>query len=287
MMFYKSSIYSRDWMDIVFANRNKEYGAYQLRQMSGKATNIALLVVVTVVGGLCGLSFIDKTEKSAITLDNTFSPTLTIQPETILQEESIEIKPEEAKVQQVAKDVSAKDLIKFTEINPTDKSNVKEDIAEEKEVLDKQKFLSSFNAKGQKGGELIARGTFSTHQQEGGSIGRTIADEDGMDASGTFTTVEVMPEPTEGMPAFIQWIAANYTFPQAAMDNNVKGLIQVKFVVEKDGSLSSIEVLRDMGYGTGKEAVRLLQKAKKWNPGIQNGRPVRVTFSLPIRLSLQ
>jgi len=287
MVFFKSSIYSKDWMDIVFANRNKEYGAYQLRQMSGKATNIALLVVVTVVGGLCGLSFIDKSEKSAIMLDNTFSPTFMIEPETNLKEEIIEVKPEEAKVQQVAKDVSAKDLIKYTEINPTDKSKITEDIAEEKEVLDKQKLLSSFNAKGQKGGELIARGTFSTHKQEGGSIGRSIADEDGTDFDGTFTTVEIMPVPTEGMPAFIKWIAANYTFPQAAMDNNVKGLIQVKFVVEKDGSLSSIEVLRDMGYGTGKEAVRLLQKAKKWNPGIQNGIPVRVTFSLPIRLSLE
>jgi len=286
MVFFKSSIYSKDWMDIVFANRNKEYGAYQLRQMSGKATNIALLIVVTVVGGLCGISFIEQADKPIVVEEN-FSPSILIQPEINFEEEIIEVKPEEAKVQQVAKDVSAKDLIKFTEINPTDKSNVSEDIAEEKEVLDKQKLLSSFNAKGQKGGELIARGTFGARKQDGGSVGRSIADEDGADPNGTFTTVEIMPAPTEGMPAFIQWIAANYTFPQAAMDNNVNGLIQVKFVVEKDGSLSSIEVLRDMGYGTGKEAVRLLQKAKNWNPGIQNGRPVRVTFSLPIRLSLE
>lgn len=287
MVFFKSSIYSKDWMDIVFANRNKEYGAYQLRQMSGKATNIALLIVVTVVGGLCGISFIEKADKPKVVEEN-FSPSILIQPEINFEEEIIkEVKPEEPKDQQVAKDVSAKDLIKFTEINPTDKSNVSQDIAEEREVLDKQKLLSSFNAKGQKGGELMARGTFGMQKQDGGLVGRSIADEDGTDPNSTFTTVEIMPAPTEGMPAFIQWIAANYTFPQAAMDNNVKGLIQLKFVVEKDGSLSSIEVLRDMGYGTGKEAVRLLQKAKKWNPGIQNGRPVRVTFSLPIRLSLE
>ncbi|WP_236537125.1 energy transducer TonB [Sphingobacterium composti Ten et al. 2007 non Yoo et al. 2007] len=273
-------------MDIVFANRNREYGAYQLRQMSGKATNIALIIVFTVVGGLCGISLIEKAEDAPTLLTDKFSHTITIEHEVNLQEEIIEIKPEEAKVQQIAKDVSAKDLIKYTEINPTDKINVTEDIAAESEVLDKQKLLSSFTAKGQKGGELIARGTFGVRKQDGGSIGRSIADEEGTAKGDTFTAVEIMPAPTEGMPAFIQWIATNYTFPQAALDNNVKGVIQVKFIVEKDGSLSSFEVLRDMGLGTGKEAVRLLQKAKKWNPGVQNGRPVRVTFSLPIRLSI-
>ena len=96
-----------------------------------------------------------------------------------------------------------------------------------------------------------------------------------------------MPTPKEGMSAFVKWIAQNYSFPQSAIDDNVAGLIQVKFVVEKDGSLSSFEVVRDMGYGTGKVAIELLQKAKKWNPGVQNGIPVRVTFSLPIRLSTQ
>lgn len=288
MMLFKSSIYSKDWMDIVFAHRNKEYGAYQLRQMSGRAINIALIIVLAVVGGLCGISLINKSDNTPIIRNDKILSIVSTEHEVNLQEEIIEVKAEEAKIQQVEKDVSAQDLIKYTEINPTDKSNVKEDIATEKEIFDKQKLLSSFDAKGQKGGELIARGTFGMHKQEGGAVGRSMADEDGKAMEdNTFIAVEIMPEPTEGMPAFIQWIAANYTFPQAAMDNNVKGLIQVKFIVEKDGSLSSFEVLRDMGFGTGNEAIRLLQKAKKWNPGIQNGRPVRVTFSLPIRLSLQ
>ncbi|HTG67178.1 MAG TPA: energy transducer TonB, partial [Flavobacterium sp.] len=58
----------------------------------------------------------------------------------------------------------------------------------------------------------------------------------------------------------------------------------VSFVVEKDGSLTDIKVLRDIGYGTGKEAIRVLQKSPKWNPGIQNGKPVRVQYSLPITI---
>jgi protein TonB len=289
MMFFKSLIYSKDWMDVVFANRNKEYGAYQLRQMSGKATNIALLIVVSIVSGLCALSFVPKkADNENSTNQEHFSHTVTIEPDIVLPEEVLEVKHEETKVQQVAKEVSAIDLVKFTEINPTNKPTITEDIAEESEVLDKNKLLASFSAKGQKGGELITSGTFGTKKQAGGSMGRSIADEDGNGlADPPFNAVEIMPEPIGGMPEFINWIAKNYAFPQSALDNDVKGLIQIKFVVEKDGSLSSFEVIRDMGYGTGKEAIRLLQKAKKWNPGVQNGMPVRVAFNLPIRLNPQ
>ena len=290
MMLFKSLIYTKDWIDIVFANRNKEYGAYQLRQLSVKATNIALLVVVSSVTSICGISFISKSQEGPnINQDNSLHNIVELAPEIEIPEEIVEVKIEEEKVQRVAKDISARDLIKFTEINPTDKSHVTEDLAEEREVLDKQKLLATFNAKGQKGGELIARGTFGTKKQDGGTIGHSVGDADGGDPFGntTFTSVEIMPEPIGGMKEFINWIANNYSFPQPARDNNVKGLIQVKFVVEKDGSLSSFEVEKDMSYGTGNEAIKLLKKAKKWNPGIQNGQRVRVAFSLPIRLTTE
>ncbi|MBD1429727.1 energy transducer TonB [Sphingobacterium litopenaei] len=290
MMFFKSLIFSKDWTDIVFANRNKEYGAYQLRQMSGKATNMALLIVAATVGGLCGISFVSKSDGNDLMIvKEEFSPAFEVAPELELPEEIITPEPKEEKAQQVAKDVSARDLVKYTEINPTDKTKTSEEIATETEVLDKNKLLASFNAKGQKGGELITRGTFGTKKQDGGTLGKSTGDVDGTNAYGNepFTSVEIMPEPIGGMKEFINWISKNYTFTQSALDNEVKGLIQVKFVVEKDGSLSSFEVERDMGYGTGNEAIKLLKTAKKWNPGIQNGQRVRVAFSLPIRLATQ
>ncbi|MGK4566019.1 energy transducer TonB [Flavobacterium sp. 3HN19-14] len=67
-------------------------------------------------------------------------------------------------------------------------------------------------------------------------------------------------------------------------DEEVKGKVIVQFVVEKDGSLTDIKVVRDLGYGTGAEAIRVLKSAPKWKPGIQNGRAVRVLFSLPISI---
>lgn len=101
-----------------------------------------------------------------------------------------------------------------------------------------------------------------------------------------FTEVEVFPEPKGGMIAFRKWIEQNYDYPLKAIDAGVKGTVLVSYIVEKDGSLSNVKVVKDLGHGTGEAAVDMIKKAEKWSPGIQNGRPVRVAFSLPIRLDL-
>ena len=71
-----------------------------------------------------------------------------------------------------------------------------------------------------------------------------------------------------------------------AREQGVSGKVIMQFVVERDGSLTDIKVLRDLGLGTGEEAVRLLKSMPKWKPGIQNGRPVRVAYTLPFSLNL-
>lgn len=101
-----------------------------------------------------------------------------------------------------------------------------------------------------------------------------------------FIEAEQMPLPPEGMPAFRKWIGDHYQYPKGAIDAGVKGTIKMKFIVEKDGSLSNIKAEEDIGYGTGEAAVKLLEKSPKWKMGVQNGRVVRVEYSLPIRLDL-
>ena len=104
--------------------------------------------------------------------------------------------------------------------------------------------------------------------------------------SSNYTAVEIIPEPPGGMTAYRKWIGDNYKYPQAAIDAEVKGTVQVTFVVEKDGSLSDLKVVRDLGHGTGNSAIAVLKTSKRWSPGIQNGKTVRVAYSLPIRLDL-
>ena len=88
------------------------------------------------------------------------------------------------------------------------------------------------------------------------------------------------------IPPMTPFVGKNFNYPQAAQEAQVDGKVILQFVIEKDGSLSGITVLRDIGHGTGEEAARMLKTSPNWKPGIQNGKPVRVQFTLPIQLNL-
>jgi periplasmic protein TonB len=93
--------------------------------------------------------------------------------------------------------------------------------------------------------------------------------------------IEVKPDYPGGISEFYKFVGKTYKVP------NVKGLsgkVFVSFVVEKNGKLTDIKVLRDIGHGSGQEAIRVLKKCKKWTPGFQNGKEVRVLYSLPINI---
>jgi len=94
-----------------------------------------------------------------------------------------------------------------------------------------------------------------------------------------FSEVEVKPKFSEGMQKFYEYIANNFKTPSV---DGLKGIVYVNFIVEKDGSLSRIKVLRDIGYGTGEETIRVLEKCPNWIPAENNGQKVRCLFSLPI-----
>ncbi|HLT87825.1 MAG TPA: energy transducer TonB [Sphingobacterium sp.] len=89
-------------------------------------------------------------------------------------------------------------------------------------------------------------------------------------------------ENNEGFQAFRQWVQKNYKLPKAAKKARVYGRVNVSFVVWEDGRLDDFEILEDVGYGTGEEFIRVLRQAKKWSPGIQDGKPVRVKYTLPM-----
>jgi TonB family protein len=101
-----------------------------------------------------------------------------------------------------------------------------------------------------------------------------------------FTSVEQVPEFPGGIEAFGKFLATNVKYPKAARDNNVQGRVIITFVVEKDGALSNMKVVRGIGSGCDEEAVRVLSTSPAWKPGIQNGKPVKVQYSVPISFSL-
>jgi protein TonB len=93
--------------------------------------------------------------------------------------------------------------------------------------------------------------------------------------------LDLKPDFLGGRDEFYKFIAKNYRTPDV---KKLNGKVYVTFVIEKDGSLTNIKVLKDIGYGTGKEAIRVLELSPKWIPGEQNGKKVRCTYSLPISI---
>ena len=102
-----------------------------------------------------------------------------------------------------------------------------------------------------------------------------------------FQVVENDPEFPGGIEAMYKFLAQNIKYPQLARENNITGRVYVTFVVEKDGSVSGVTVLRDIGGGCGAEAVRVVKSMPKWTPGKQRGKAVRVQYNLPVNFNLQ
>jgi len=93
--------------------------------------------------------------------------------------------------------------------------------------------------------------------------------------------LEIKPEFKGGLNKFYEYIAKNYRTPDAP---GLNGQLLVSFVVEKDGSIDDIKVIKDLGYGTGAEAIRVLKKCPNWTPAEQQGKKVRCSFMLPLRI---
>jgi len=101
-----------------------------------------------------------------------------------------------------------------------------------------------------------------------------------------FTSVEQVPEFPGGLDAFARFLSKNVTYPDEARHSGIHGRVIISFVCEKDGSLTDVKVARGIGGGCDEEAVRVIKMSPKWKPGIQNGRPVRVAYNVPINFNL-
>lgn len=258
----KLDIYKQKWLDMVFEGRNKSYGAYELRQQSPKTTMISLAIGAGACFLLLGLPVIwpeggdDKeTEKVTMVDMAKLAPPPPDKP-------LVPPPPPPPPAPKI-------DEVKFVKPKVVEKEKVVEEIKTIEELKDKN--VGSKDVKGRDDGKIV----IDMPSGEGDKDAKIIDDNQ------VYTAVEVKPEFPGGMAKFYAYVQKNFRVPE---DEEIKGKVIVQFVVEKDGSLTDIKILRDLGFGTGKEAERLLRAAPRWKPGIQNGRPVRVLYSLPISI---
>ena len=101
-----------------------------------------------------------------------------------------------------------------------------------------------------------------------------------------FDVVEVMPQFPGGQIAMLKYIMENIKYPEQAMKEGIQGRVTVRFIVEKDGSISDVRPVLSVHPLLNKEAVRVVESMPKWSPGKQNGKPVRVRFNVPVMFKL-
>jgi TonB family protein len=102
-----------------------------------------------------------------------------------------------------------------------------------------------------------------------------------------YTAVEENPEFPGGVSEMYKFVNKNIRYPNAAQRANVSGRVFLKFIVEKDGSIANVEVLKGLGFGCDEEAIRVISAMPKWKPGRQNGSPVRVYYNMPVFYQLE
>ena len=101
-----------------------------------------------------------------------------------------------------------------------------------------------------------------------------------------FDVVEVMPQYPGGQIAMMKYIMENIKYPKQAMKERIQGRVTVRFIVEKDGSISDVKPILSVHPLLNKEAVRVVESMPKWSPSKQNGKPVRVRFNVPVMFKL-
>lgn len=263
----KLDLFRTQWLDLVFDGRNKKYGAYELRKENPKTSVRALLVGAFIFAFALSTPLIldllpDSEAKN--TLDEKVVLVDMEKPKEKLPEP---IKPPEPPKPKI-------DEVKFVEPKVVEAKKVVEEIKTIEDLKDKT--IAAKDQKGDKDAEIVIDRPTGNADKDAEIIDNNVYSSAG---------IEVQPEFPGGWASFGKYVAKNYRTPEVEQD--LKGRVFVEFVVEKDGSLTDIKVVRDLGFGTGAEAIRMLKSAPRFKPGVQNGKTIRVRYSLPIMLDIK
>ncbi len=132
---------------------------------------------------------------------------------------------------------------------------------------------------------IVDAGDNANKQQEEVVI-TDVGTEEVVEEEEIFVFVEEYPSYPGGEEALYKYLSQNIQYPDVARDNNITGTVVIRFVVEKDGSITKAAIAREIGGGCGKEALRVVNSMPKWKPGKQSGKAVRTEFTLPVQFQL-
>ncbi len=272
---------SKEWCDIVFDGKNKEYGAYQLRATSVKRHTKALLSVVIVLALILTaiilvITGVFKSADEDINAKNEQEEVIMAPEDIPEEEEQMEIPEQKPEEVQAEEEVAATQAV--TEVK------IVETVDKDREVKDQEQVLENtaqLGADDHKGVEDVNRDRVVKDVVEEKPVEKP--KEEG---PLSVAMVEQKPSFPGGESAMYKWLQDNIIYPAAASEEGVQGKVTVQFIVEKDGSITHVQVVRGKHPALDAEAARVIRKMPRWTPGRNNGQPVRVTYHLPVQFKL-
>ena len=274
----KIDLISNEWTDLVFEGRNQAYGAYKLRKGTTKR-NVWSIIIVALAAVLLFLGLRrQKMAQANKTVENTQAVELaSLQDKKkeakVEKKEEIRTEPEKV-VEQV------KSSVKFTApVIKKDEEVKEEDEIKLEEVEKSTKAIGTFNVEGndEVGGAVLKAKEEIKAPEPPKHVEETKI----------FTVVEQMPLFPGGDAALMAYLRDNIHYPTVAAENGVQGRVVVGFVVERDGSITDVNVLRSVDPSLDREAMRVVKGMPRWTPGKQNGSAVRVKYQVPVTFRLQ
>ncbi|WP_315565319.1 TonB family protein [Hoylesella pleuritidis] len=273
----KIDLISNDWVDLIFEGKNQAYGAYKLRKGTSRRNIISIIIVVVVA--LLAFSVIAIKKIVDANTEKVASTQVTELSNLEQKQKKAEVK-KQIKVQEPEKVVErVKSSVKFTAPVIKKDSEVKpeDEIKTQDQLMQNKAAIGSFDVKGNddaNGEVLKAKEVIA--QPEPPKV----------EENKVFDMVEEMPSFPGGQAALMQFLQSNTHYPAVAQENGVQGRVTVSFVVEKDGSITDVQVARSADPSLDKEAVRVVKSMPRWTPGRQNGSTVRVKFNVPVTFRL-
>ena len=281
----KIDLYDPKWVDMVFAGKNKEYGAYQLRKgTSGRNIKSLLILVIAaaLVGGFLAWKVIEQKQAEEQQAYMEAMELAKLQEQAKKEEKK---KPEKVqpKIEAKKEIPVARETQKFTApVIKKDELVKEENQVKQMDKLDEKVAISTENKEGVKDRTIEAvRSEIAVAAPPPPPAPKPEV------ATKVFDVVEEMPSFPGGQGALMSYLASNIKYPVVAQENGVQGRVIVSFVVERDGSISDVRVARSVDPSLDREAQRVVKSMPRWKPGKQNGSAVRVKYTVPVVFRLQ
>lgn len=282
------NLFGKDWTNIVFEGRNKAYGAYKLRQENPKTTLLALLLGIVCIGlafggsvaykSMFGDAFTSKKDVEEVSVTEIELPELP-EPEPPVEEIKDEPIPEP---EPADASKSVQEEVKFLETEVKKDNEVKNEQKTTQKDIDDTKTSGREDRDADKDGDFKTKGE-QTGGAEKGSKGTGTGDKKSDDENKVHSFVQQKAAPNEGLQSFFSSFIRKFNAPDVG-GNEKEISVRLKFVVEKDGSFTDVQVSGADPHNMGKEAIRVLKSMPKWKPAEHNGKKVRSSFTLPIKV---